>query len=77
MFIEAVNKNVLVLFSDKNNLPKNNLTDTNKNAIKYFWKRSDLVITKAEKVGKTVILDIKDYIAKAYEELQDNSFIKN
>ena len=48
MFIEAVNKNVLVLFSDKNNLPKNNLTDTNKNAIKYFWKRSDLVITKAE-----------------------------
>ena len=77
MFIEAVNKNVLVLFSDKNNLPKNNLTDTNKNAIKYFWKRSDLVITKVEKVGKTVILDIKDYIAKAYEELQDNSFIKN
>ena len=77
MFIEAVNKNVLVLFSDKNNLPKNSLTDTNKNAIKYFWKRSDLVITKVEKVGKTVILDIKDYIAKAYEELQDNSFIKN
>ena len=30
MFIEAVNKNIVERFSDRNNLPKNNLTDTNK-----------------------------------------------
>ena len=71
MFIEAVNKSIVKKFSDKNKLPKNNLTDTNNNAIKYFRKRNDLVITKADKIGKTVILDIKNYIAKANEQLQN------
>ena len=55
-------------------LPKNNLTDTDKSAIEYFSKRNDLVITKADKGGATVILDVKDYISKANEQLQDNSF---
>ena len=58
-------------FSDTKKLPKNNLTDTDKNAIKYFSKRNDLVLTKADKGGATVILDVKDYIAKANEQLQD------
>ena len=61
-------------FSDTKKLPKNNLTDTEKNAIEYFSKRKDLVITKAYKGGTTVILDVTDYIAKANEQLQDNSF---
>ena len=52
----------------------NNLTDINKNAIEYFSKRNDLVITKAEKGEATVILDVTDYIAKVNELLQDNSF---
>ena len=38
-------------FSYKNKLPKDNLTDTDKNAIEYFSKRNDLVITKADKGG--------------------------
>ena len=49
-------------FSDKNKLPKNNLTQTDKNAIESFVKRNDLVITKANKGGATVTLDLKDYI---------------
>ena len=61
-------------FSDTKKLPKNNLTDTDKSAIEYISKRKDLVITKADKGGATVILDVKDYIAKANEQLQDNSF---
>ena len=61
-------------FSDKNKLPENNLTDTDKNAIEYFLKRNDLVKTKADKGGVTVILDVKDYISKANEQLQDNCF---
>ena len=61
-------------FTDKNKLPKNNLTDTNKNSVERFSKRNDLVITKADKGGLTVILDVKDYNAKTYEQLQDNSF---
>ena len=37
-------------------------------------KRNDLVITKADKDVATVILDVEEYIAKANEQLQDNSF---
>ena len=51
-------------FSDKKKLLKNNLTDTDKNPAENFSKRNDLVITKAEKGEATVILDVKDYIAK-------------
>ena len=61
-------------FSDTRKLPKNDLTDTDKNAIEYFSKRNDLVITKADKGGPTVILDVKGYMAKANEQLQGNSF---
>ena len=61
-------------FSDKTKLPKNNLTDIHKKALEHFSKRNDLVITKADKRGETVILDVKYYIAKANEQLQDNSF---
>ena len=74
MFIEAVNKDIVGIFSDTKKSPKNNLTDTDKNAIEYFSKRNDLIITKADKGRATVILDVKDYIAKANEQLQDNSF---
>ena len=61
-------------FSDKKKLPKSDLTDTDKNAVEYFSKCNDLVITKADKGGATVILDVKDYITKANEQLQDDYF---
>ena len=61
-------------FSDTKKLPENNLTDTDKNAIEYVSKSNDFVITKPDKGGATVILDVKDYIAKANEQLQNNSF---
>ena len=64
-------------FQIRNELPKNNLTDTDKNAIEYFSKRNNLVIMKADKGGATVILDVKDYISKANEQLKITLFIKN
>ena len=64
-------------FQIRNKLPKNNLTDTDKNAIEYFSKRNNLVIMKADKGGATVILDVKDYISKANEQLKITLFIKN
>ena len=73
-FIEAVNKDIVERFSDTKKLPKNNLPDTDKNAIEYFSKCNDLVITKADKGGATVILNVKDYIAKDNKQVQDNSF---
>ena len=72
--MKAVNKAVVERFSDKNKLSKNNLTGTDNNAIEYFSKRNDLLITKADIGGATVILDVKDSVAKDNEQLQDNSF---
>ena len=63
-FIEAVNKDIVERFSDTKKLPKNNLTDTDKNTIEYFSKRNDLVITEADKGGATVILDVKKLYCK-------------
>ena len=74
--IEAVNKYIVERFSNTKKLPKNNLTDTDNNAIEYFSKCKDLVITKADKGGATVILDVKDYIAKANEQLLSRTIIK-
>ena len=39
-FIEAVNKDIVERFSDKNKLSKNTLTDTDKNAIEHFYSES-------------------------------------
>ena len=65
-----------VKFPDKNNLPKNNLMDTNKSAIEHFSKCMEV-----DKGGATVILNLKNYIAKtnaiSRQQLQDNFFIKN
>ena len=41
-----------------------------------FSKREDLVFTKADKGGATVILDIEDYIQKANKELKDENYYK-
>ena len=49
------------------------VTETDKNAIEQSLKQNDHVITKADKSGETIIVDIKDYTAKANEQLQDNS----
>ena len=39
-----------------------------------FSKREDLVFTKADKVGATEIVDVEDYIEKAYKELKDGNY---
>ena len=54
-------------FSDKNKLPKNDLTENDKNATEYFLKCKDFVMTKANKGGTTVILDVKGFIVKDNE----------
>lgn len=58
-FIETVNKDAVERFPDKNNLPKNNLMDTNESAIEHFSK-----CTKTDKGVATVILNLESYIAK-------------
>ena len=38
--------------------------------------RTDLVITKADKGGAIVIMDVDDYVAEANRQLSDSKFYK-
>ena len=71
MFIEALSNDVDELFKHRQNFPRNNISQHEKNIIGQFSKREDLVFTIAEKGGATVILDAEDYIEIANKELKD------
>ena len=75
-FIEALNNDVDELFKHKQTLPRNNISQHEKNIISGFSKREDLVFTKADKGGATVILDVEDYVEKANKELKDKIYYK-
>ena len=72
-FIEAVDNDINNIIQEKKKLPKSNLTYAEKEAIEYFSKRNDIIITKADKGGATVVLDVNDYISKANKLLDDNN----
>ena len=75
-FIEALNNDVDEIFKHKQTLPRNNISQHEKNIISEFSKREDLVFTKADKGGAIVILDLEDYIEKANKELKDEIYYK-
>ena len=62
---------------EKKKFPRNNLSESDKAAIDYFAKQEDIVITKADKVGATVILDVDEFSSKANQLLTEgNSYRK-
>ena len=75
-FIEALNNDVDELFQQKQTLPRNNISQHERNVINKFSKPEDLVFTKADKGGAIVILEVGDYIEKADKELKDENYYK-
>ena len=59
---------------EKKNLPRNNFSISDKRAKDYFRKREDIVLTKDEKGGATVIMDVGEYISKANQQLTEGNF---
>ena len=53
-FVEAVKNNVENILQEKE-LPRNNLSKSDKAAIDYFTKREDIVITKADEALRVSI----------------------
>ena len=49
---------------------------TDKAAIDYCAKREDIVVTKADKGGATVIMDAGECINKLNQQLKDENFHK-
>ena len=46
------------------------------NALHDLEKREDIIITKADKGGAVIIMDVKDYIQEAHRQLQDDKCYK-
>ena len=66
MYIEG-NKNALETEEQNNNKNKyyNNLIKGEKKVLKELAGQNDIIITKADKGGAAVIIDIKDYVKKS------------
>ena len=64
-FIQALNNDLDELFKHKQTLPCNNVSQHKNNIISEFSQQEDLVFTKADKGGATVMLDVEDDIEKS------------
>ena len=70
-FITAISHDIKS--SKTNKLPRDNLTKSEGQALLNLQKRNDIIITKTDKGGAVVILDIKDNINEANRQLNDTS----
>ena len=71
-FITAINHDIKSPKTKK--LPRDNLTKSEREALLNLQKRkTDIIITKADKRGAVVILDINDYIDEANRQLSNTN----
>ena len=73
-FADTVENSARNILQEKKEFPTNNLSKSNKAAIDYFTKRVNIVLTKADNEGATVIMEVEEYISKANQQLKDENF---
>ena len=91
-YIEATQRELEKELKKMKEKPYNNLTKSERTSMKELSERVGIIITKAEKGGAVVIVDVKDYIKQAerhinntknYRKLQEDptatnmKFVKN
>lgn len=60
----------------KNKMKKKNITNQELKALKELSRDEELIIKKADKGGATVLMDNKDYVQEALNQLQDEAVYK-
>ena len=60
----------------KKAVPKSNLIKNETDALQQLSQRDDNIITKADKGGAVVIIDVDDYIREANRQLNNTDFYK-
>ena len=73
-FISCVTKELEE--SKPNLIPKDNLTGKERRSLQELSITDDIVITKADKGGATVIVNVKDYVQEANRQLQDAQYYR-
>ena len=74
-FLEAVEKdlNNSTSYPINSIAQKQNLSKAERTSLQKLRNRDDIIITKADKGGAVVILDVQDYIAEAERQLNDTT----
>ena len=70
-YIEASQREVGKEQTKMKEKPSNNLTKNERTSMKELSDREDIIITKADKGGAVVIVDVKDYIKEAERQLNN------
>ena len=70
-YIEATQRELEKELTKMKERPYNNLTKSERTSMKELSERVDIIITKAEKGGAVVIVDVKDYIKQAERQLNN------
>ena len=60
-----------MILQEKKELPRNSLSENDESVIDYFTKREDIIITKADKGGTTVIMVVEKHISKSNQQFKD------
>ena len=85
-YIEATQRELEKELKKMKEKPYNNLTKSERTSMKELSERVGIIITKAEKGGAVVIVDVKDYIKQAerqinntknYRKLQEDPTVTN
>ena len=71
-FIDIINKELKTVV--RKPIPRDNLSKLERKALQDLSQRDDIIITKADKGGATVIWDVNDYINEAYSQLNNIRF---
>ena len=70
-YIEATQRELEKELTKMKERPYNNLTKSERTSMKELSERVDIIITKADKGGAVVIVDVKDYIKQAERQLNN------
>ena len=75
-FAQAFQNDLLKEEENIKQIPHKNLSKKEEDALQNLSKRDDIIITKADKGGAVVIVDVDDYIQEANRQLDDKEFYK-
>ena len=73
-FIESINKDLTNAQRGDNQLIRNNLTKGEIHSLHHLKNRDDIIITKDDKGGAVVIVNVEDYLAEAKRQLDNTNF---
>ena len=73
-FIESLEKDISEVQTSTDYVTRYNLSKNERKSLEILKKMDDIIITKADKGGATVILNIIDYIGEAERQLSDVNF---